>query len=410
MGSSVQKVVLSTTMCRYSVLVPVLYVLQLATVSCLSLAQETDKKCNFPAQCATLASCPYWSQAHYLYQETRDKKVRSKLRSAVCNKENKAVCCPDTEININPSPTYLPGPGECGLNPNKPPGKIFGGQRTQPGDFPFAALLGRTVKRQSSVWCGGARCPPQLVPSWVCGGTLINYWYVLTAGHCIGRGKYEITHLRLGEHIVGGFGSGDDDSINGLPSLQEFEISQKDITVHTGYKKKFSNIENDIALIRLPRKAQLNIGVQFACLPLPNSEKRAGISNWDTGARGSTATVIGWGYSCYLNNSRDFCRDNNVGNKEQQYLEVPVVENKICSNKGLLLSEDQLCAGGEEGEGTCQGDSGGGLFIRDDDDTPWFLLGVVSFGESACGLGIPEVYTKVSKYVDWIRENLRKVL
>jgi len=405
MGSTGEQVVLGTTMWIH--VLPVLCVLQLAAVSCLSLAQETDKQCDFTAKCATLASCPYWSQKQHQYQQTKDKQLLSKIKAAVCNKAGKAVCCPDTEIDINPSPTYLPGAGECGLNPNKPPGKIFGGQRTQPGDFPFAALLGRTVARQSHVYCGGARCPPQLVPSWVCGGTLINYWYVVTAGHCIGRGQFKITHLRLGEHTVGGFGSGDGDSKNGLPPLQEFKISQEDITEHEGYKKTLRNIENDIALIRLPRKAKLNIGVQFACLPLPRTEKRVGIKNWSTGAHGSTATVIGWGYSCYENNSREFCKDDNVGNKDQQYLEVPVVENQVCSNRGHELTEDQLCAGGEERKGACEGDSGGGLFLREESEAPWFLLGVVSYGDSACGLGIPDVYTKVSEYIDWIKENLR---
>ena len=173
--------------------------------------------------------------------------------------------------------------------------------------------------RQSQFISGGTRAPPRAQPSWVCGGTLINYWYVVTAAHCIGRGPRSITHLRLGEWTVGNFGSKDSDD---LPPLQEFSITPDDIIVHKEYKKKFKNIENDIALIRLPRKAELNAGVQFACLPLPGAAEIAGIKNWNSGVNGRKATVIGWGYSCYKNNTRDFCADSFIGRKDQQYLQV----------------------------------------------------------------------------------------
>ena len=84
--------------------------------------------------------------------------------------------------------------------------------------------------------------------------------------------------------------------------------------------------------------------------------------------------------------------------------------NAACKEEGLTLTQNQLCAGGEEGKGTCGGDSGGGLFIRkqDKEESPWHILGIVSYGQPSCGVGIPEVYTRVSKYVDWIKEKIRK--
>ena len=41
------------------------------------------------------------------------------------------------------------------------------------------------------------------------------------------------------------------------------------------------------------------------------------------------------------------------------------------------------------GKDSCNGDSGGPLIKRTDNTTPWFLVGVVSFGTSKCGTGTP---------------------
>ena len=58
---------------------------------------------------------------------------------------------------------------------------------------------------------------------------------------------------------------------------------------------------------------------------------------------------------------------------------------------------------------TCSGDSGGGLVSRRFDGN-FVLLGVVSFGESVCGLqsGRPGVYTNVLSHVAWIRHVVTK--
>lgn len=74
------------------------------------------------------------------------------------------------------------------------------------------------------------------------------------------------------------------------------------------------------------------------------------------------------------------------------------------------LSEDnkQICVGGQEGEDSCSGDSGGPLMIQNGNPPRWFLLGIVSYGASDCGKkDAPAVYTNVPQYIEWIR---RKVL
>ena len=79
-------------------------------------------------------------------------------------------------------------------------------------------------------------------------------------------------------------------------------------------------------------------------------------------------------------------------------------ENSDCSRElRTNVTEDQLCAGGEAGKSACNGDSGGGLYIRREGEQkgvtvdrkdPWYLLGVVSFGVPNCRIAKPEVYVR----------------
>ena len=80
--------------------------------------------------------------------------------------------------------------------------------------------------------------------------------------------------------------------------------------------------ENDLALIRLPRKAELNGGTQLACLPLPGTAQNVELTSWTTGEVGRIITVVGWGYSCYVEGTREFCKSETVPTQAQQYLEV----------------------------------------------------------------------------------------
>lgn len=51
-----------------------------------------------------------------------------------------------------------------------------------------------------------------------------------------------------------------------------------------------------------------------------------------------------------------------------------------------------------------QGDSGGPLTTNDGAE----LVGVVSYGSRFCATGMPDAYTRVSKFIDWIAEECNK--
>ena len=80
-----------------------------------------------------------------------------------------------------------------------------------------------------------------------------------------------------------------------------------------------------------------------------------------------------------------------------------------------------MCAGGNDGEDSCRGDSGGGLFsnilegkagVENDGrvkNDRWEVVGIVSYGSSRCGDGNPGIYTRVSQYIQWIKQTMSRM-
>jgi secreted trypsin-like serine protease len=87
---------------------------------------------------------------------------------------------------------------------------------------------------------------------------------------------------------------------------------------------------------------------------------------------------------------------------------------KACEEVLLLaygeipLHETELCAGNLDGStDTCTGDSGGPLVQINPSNGKLELVAIVSWGPYPCNLmDRPSVNTRVSAYVDWIKENI----
>ena len=89
-------------------------------------------------------------------------------------------------------------------------------------------------------------------------------------------------------------------------------------------------------------------------------------------------------------------------------MNLTIYPNDYCSTVSPSTTKDwsiQLCSGDLSGQrDTCQGDSGSGLYIGRD-HFHYTIDGIVSYGEQCASPMKPGIYTRVSSYVDWIRDH-----
>uniref|UniRef100_A0A3P9MKT6 Peptidase S1 domain-containing protein n=1 Tax=Oryzias latipes TaxID=8090 RepID=A0A3P9MKT6_ORYLA len=245
----------------------------------------------------------------------------------------------------------LLSPAVCGKPPlnTKVGSRIVGGQAAAAGAWPWQVRLD----------INGA----------LCGGSLINNQWILSAAHCV--------VVYLGET-----------EINNSPNSVSRTVSR--IIVHPNYNSPLN--DNDVALLKLTSPVTFNDYISPVCLAAQGSDFPGGTTAWVTGF----GTLSSGGE-----------RHPPQTMSRQREVSVPVVNNTQCNSSYGIITSNMICAGlTEGGKDSCQGDSGGPLVTKN--GTAWIQAGVVSFGNKCALPNFPGVYARVSEYQTWISSQAPK--
>ncbi|XP_050675296.1 phenoloxidase-activating factor 3-like [Leptidea sinapis] len=275
----------------------------------------------------------------------------------------------------------LPNLDECGKQiTDNLESRIVNGDISEIGEFPWIVRL--KLKRATSASV-----------RYACAGTLITDRHVLTAAHCLVDG-IQLVSVRLGEWDASMKKDCYLDTCSDTPIVRRFD----NIMIYPDFNNETRYLGADIAIIRLDQPVTFTNYVRPVCLPtdpyVANKEFKKELE----------FKTAGWGLT-----------ENGVPSQIKRKTTLGFVPKRVCRNiiskyyKRQSSVDFWICAGGKNGTDTCAGDSGGPLLgrIEKDNRTNWYLYGVTSVGASRCGTERPTLYTRITKVMDWILDNIR---
>uniref|UniRef100_A0A1Q3EXL5 Putative serine protease easter n=1 Tax=Culex tarsalis TaxID=7177 RepID=A0A1Q3EXL5_CULTA len=274
--------------------------------------------------------------------------------------------------NGQSSKSTLPSRYQCG-NANSP--KILNGREVGIGEMAWTAVIQYRK--------------PNGQQSFNCAGSLISERYVLTAAHCVsGIPKdWQIVGVRLGEHDLGSDQDCEEEGPFKLCADPQQDIQIEKTIVHEDFNATQKSHWNDIALIRLERNVIFSEYINPICLPIKAEDRQRN----NTGQR---AVEVGWSRTV----------ESRMSNK-RQLSTLTIQDQQSCKdiykNKGVILSDTQLCGSRRKDDLICHAIAGSPLMQTV--GGTHFQYGISSFGPTQCDAsGIPDVFTNVAKFVDWI--------
>ncbi|XP_030555895.1 lectizyme-like [Drosophila novamexicana] len=232
-------------------------------------------------------------------------------------------------------------------------GFVINGTEADPHAAPYIVSLGTKFDKHSHI----------------CGGTIINKEWIVTAAHCISQ--------PVGMSAIAGLHKRAE--VDERTQHRQIDFGR----VHEQYTGGVGPF--DIAVLHVSEPFEFNEFVGPATLP-----SREEIHEGET-------HLYGWGQpKSYILTAAKTLQTvtteivNYDKCKEVLPADAPLAESNVCS--------DSL----QQSISACNGDSGGPLVVEHEDAASE-LIGVVSWGYIPCGLAnYPSVYTRVSAYIDWI--------
>ena len=262
-----------------------------------------------------------------------------------------SLCC-----ILRESGSLFPQSGQFGSPLNR---RIIGGRQVRAIDFPYQVAIKKRGESHS-----------------FCGGSIIDQYWVLTAAHCV--------RPKQASSLVVVVGTTDLRQVKLLVDVEK-------IIRHPGYGSwfnLFARFRNDIALIKTKRPVIINGTTSAITLPMKNQD-----------FVGQQGIVSGFGAT----------KERGSWSPQLMATTLRILSNSYCYMRYLVdfRGNSMLCAGQMMGgQDSCQGDSGGPLAVKTRGGT--LLAGIVSFGRGCGRFLVPGVYTRVSNFVDWIQEEIKK--
>ncbi|KXJ17265.1 Chymotrypsin-like elastase family member 2A [Exaiptasia diaphana] len=193
-------------------------------------------------------------------------------------------------------------------------------------------------------------------------------------------------------------------------------VPQNVTTLQNGYKVKkiiihedFNNttLASDVALLQLETPIPLVDDIQ-ATAALPKQGHKV--------ATGTKCMFLGWGISdvnmtvTMVNNTEKFDVYSITIPQKLQEAEMTITSHDSCAKKMSNVfwiktvhvdEETMICGDGQNTKSGCSGDNGAPLVCKE--GAHWVLQGIGSWGDVWCRPVHYTVFTRISKFADWIK-------
>ncbi|NWH79923.1 UROK protein, partial [Piaya cayana] len=243
----------------------------------------------------------------------------------------------------------------------------------------FKIVGGSQAEVESQPWIAGIFQSIRGTDQFLCGGSLIDPCWVLTAAHCFSTPppKKFMYKVFLGKSILN------------VTDDNEQVFMVDDIILHPDFTDDTGGNENDIALLRI-RTASGQCAVESryvrtVCLPERNLKLKDN----------TRCEIAGYGKQDFFDifyAQRLMSATVNIMSQEkcryEYYDTIRVTENMVCAGDPMWMTD------------ACKGDSGGPMVCEHNGRMT--LYGIVSWGDRCAEKNKPGVYTRVTRYINWI--------